>query len=86
MDHGAPADSDPDKHAADFGNVTANSAGAITTTITTDDITLTGDRSVAGRAVMFHANRDDLETDPGGMSGPRVGCGVIGAVTSSTAD
>ena len=84
MDHGAPDDDDDSKHAADFGNVTAAANGTITETVTTSEVTLSGTRSVTGRPVMFHAGQDDLETDPGGMSGTRVGCGVVSAVVPST--
>ena len=76
-DHGGPDDDDDEKHAGDFGNVTANASGRVSTTIRTSDVSLEGTRPVQGRAVMVHANRDDLETDPGGMSGARIGCGVI---------
>ena len=36
-----------------------------------------GPNSVVGKAVMVHSLRDDLTSQPGGMSGDRVGCGVI---------
>ena len=32
---------------------------------------------IMGRAVIIHAQRDDLHTDPSGDSGARIGCGVI---------
>ena len=83
MDHGAPDDDVDDKHAGDFGNITANASGTARATLTTDLLSLSGTRPVQGRAVMVHANRDDLETDPGGMSGDRIGCGVISQATDS---
>ena len=76
-DHGGPDDDDDEKHAGDFGNVTANASGRVSTTIRTSDVSLEGTRPVQGRTVMVHSNRDDLETDPGGNSGDRIGCGVI---------
>ena len=76
-DHGAPTDPLGEKHAGDFGNVTADASGRVSTTIRTTAVSLEGERPVEGRAVMVHANRDDLETDPGGNSGARIGCGVI---------
>lgn len=76
-DHGAPTDDLDDKHAGDFGNVTADAAGRVSVILSTDEISLDGIRPVEGRAVVVHADRDDLETDPGGNSGDRIGCGVI---------
>ena len=77
MNHGAPTDPLDRKHAGDLGNVTADASGRVSTTITTRDLSLEGTRPVQGRAVMVHSNRDDLTSDPGGMSGDRIGCGVI---------
>ena len=85
-DHGAPTDDDDEKHAGDFGNVTAGADGRVRTSITTDDVSLDGTRPVEGRAVMLHSDRDDLETDPGGSSGDRIGCGVISMATDSDDD
>ena len=76
-DHGAPGDDDDERHAGDLGNVTADARGRVSTTITTEDMSVTGTRSIEGRSVMVHSMRDDLETDPGGDSGDRIGCGVI---------
>ncbi len=81
MDHGAPTDDIDSKHAGDFGNITANASGTATATLTTDILSLDGTRPVEGRAVMVHSMRDDLESDPGGMSGDRIGCGVISMAT-----
>ena len=79
MDHGAPDDDTDEKHAGDFGNVTANASGTATVTLETDILSLSDTRPIEGRAVMVHSNRDDLETDPGGTSGDRIACGVISA-------
>jgi Cu-Zn family superoxide dismutase len=32
-----------------------------------------------GAAIVIHANRDDLRTDPSGNSGARIACGMLGA-------
>ena len=76
-DHGGPDDSPAEKHLGDLGNVTADAGGRVSTTITTEDLSIESSRTIVGRAIMVHANRDDLETDPGGNSGDRIGCGVI---------
>ena len=33
---------------------------------------------IIGRGIIVHGGEDDLESQPSGASGPRVGCGVIG--------
>jgi Cu-Zn family superoxide dismutase len=79
MEHGAP-DADP-HHAGDFGNFDATADGLVEATITTSDFTLgEGPTSVFdedGTAIILHADRDDLTTQPGGDSGARVACGVV---------
>ncbi len=85
-DHGAPDDSPGEKHLGDLGNVTADAQGRVSTTITTSDLSIESSRTIEGRAVMVHSNRDDLESDPGGMSGDRIGCGVISMATDSDSD
>lgn len=74
--HGSP-NADP-HHAGDFGNVTSDDAGVVRTTFTTRSITLTeGPSSAVGRAVILHANPDDLKTQPTGNAGGRIACGVV---------
>lgn len=77
---GAPH-SGPDRmphHAGDFGNVTAGGNGEITTEFTTRSITLdNGPNSVVGKAVVLHADADDLTSQPAGNAGKRIGCGVV---------
>lgn len=76
MPHGAPADGQ--KHAGDLGNVTANSNGRINTTIWSRVLTVRqGTNSVANRAVVLHADPDDLTSQPSGNAGARIACGVI---------
>ena len=84
--HGGPDDSPSEKHLGDLGNVTADASGAVSTTITTSDLSIESSRSIEGRAVMVHSDRDDLETDPGGTSGDRIGCGVISMATDTDDD
>ena len=77
INHGVPSDADNAKHAGDFGNATASSSGRTKTTVTTEDVSLNVTRPVVGRAARVHSGRDDLRSDPGGMSGTRVGCGIV---------
>jgi Cu-Zn family superoxide dismutase len=69
---------DPRRHAGDLGNLEAGTDGAGTLRVATDALTVApGPRSVVGRALVIHADPDDLVTQPSGASGARVGCGVI---------
>ena len=79
VDHG-----DIDKgHVGDLGNITANEKGEARFKIVARRVDLSGDRSVVGRAVVVHADRDDLgkggdeESLKTGNAGDRLGCGVI---------
>ena len=76
MDHGASSEDLDDKHLGDLGNVTANANGTAEATFAVAPFP-TAEYSVAGRSVIVHSGRDDLETDPGGGSGMRIACGVI---------
>jgi superoxide dismutase, Cu-Zn family len=74
--HGAP-DVDP-HHAGDFGNVTADDNGTVKTEFTTRSVAVeAGANSAVGRAVILHANPDDLKTQPTGNAGGRIACGVV---------
>lgn len=75
--HGGPYD--PVKHAGDLGNLVFNDQGAAKINFTVGDISVSRDRpdGIIGRAVIVHADRDDLNTDPTGNAGGRVACGVI---------
>jgi len=75
--HGGPYD--PVKHAGDLGNITFNDAGAAKINFTVGDISVSKDQpnGIIGRALMVHAQVDDLKTDPTGNAGGRVACGVI---------
>jgi superoxide dismutase, Cu-Zn family len=65
-------------HAGDLGNVIASAAGRVQTEIRTSKLTVSsGPRSVIGRAVVLHADPDDLESQPAGDAGARIACGVV---------
>lgn len=74
--HGAPNSSD--RHGGDLGNLQANEYGRANVSLMVDGISVgKGVDGVTGKAIVVHANADDLKSDPGGNSGGRVGCGVI---------
>ena len=75
-DHGAPTEELAQKHVGDFGNVTADARGMAEVTLRVDNVDPDG-YDFVGRTVMVHSGRDDLESDPGGDAGARIGCGVI---------
>jgi len=80
--HGAPTAEE--RHVGDLGNVTAGSDGVAKVDITDTVASLTGSHSIIGRALVVHADPDDLGlggvelSKTTGNAGARVGCGVIG--------
>ena len=76
MAHGAP-DKMP-HHVGDFGNITADKSGKASYDKVYSDLALDGASSVIGRAVIVHAQADDLRSQPSGDAGGRQSCGVIG--------
>lgn len=70
-------------HVGDLGNITANEEGIADFTIKAKRVDLIGDRSVVGRAVVVHKEKDDLgqggdaESLKTGNAGDRLACGVI---------
>lgn len=79
--HGAPTDKM--RHAGDLGNITVAADSTATLEMTDTMVALSGANSVIGRAVVVHARPDDLKTPPGGNSGPRIACGVIGLASGN---
>ena len=67
------------KHAGDLGNINFNAAGEAKFNFVVGDISVRSGRpnDIVGRALMVHAQADDLKTDPTGNAGGRVACGVI---------
>ena len=74
--HGAPTDME--RHAGDFGNVTADSTGHAHISMVDHMISFSGPNSILGRGVIVHVNEDDLTTQPTGNAGAREACGTIG--------
>ncbi|XP_024024681.1 superoxide dismutase [Cu-Zn] 2 [Morus notabilis] len=85
-DHGAPADKE--RHAGDLGNILAGPDGVAEVSIKDWQIPLSGPHSILGRAVVVHADPDDLGrgghelSKSTGNAGARVGCGIIGLQSS----
>ncbi|GFY85215.1 copper/zinc superoxide dismutase 1 [Actinidia rufa] len=57
-EHGAPEDEN--RHAGDLGNITVGEDGTASFTIVDSQIPLCGPHSIIGRAVVVHADPDDL--------------------------
>ncbi len=70
-------------HVGDLENITANEDGISEFTIVAKRVDLMGDRSVIGRAIVVHSDKDDLgkggdaESLKTGNAGDRLACGVI---------
>ena len=75
MTHGGP-DSD-NRHAGDYGNLTADANGNASIDYIDKETSLSGKYNIIGRAIVIHEKADDLKTDPSGSSGSRIACGVI---------
>jgi Cu-Zn family superoxide dismutase len=67
-----------ERHVGDFGNVEADENGVAYVDFVVKGLHLNGPYSILGRAVIVHADKDDLVSQPSGNSGKRIGCGVIG--------
>lgn len=75
-DHGGPTQDN--RHMGDMGNIVADAEGNATIDYTDPVITLDGSDTIIGRGIVLHGGEDDLESQPSGAAGPRIGCGVIG--------
>jgi Cu-Zn family superoxide dismutase len=74
--HGGPAT--PVRHGGDLGNIQVDSSGKGTLDVVVADVTVDDPANgIVGRAIVVHEKTDDLQTDPTGNSGARIGCGVI---------
>lgn len=73
--HGGP--DDRIRHVGDLGNIKADASGNARYERLDTVVSLHGANSIVGKAVIVHAGRDDLTTQPTGAAGARVACGVI---------
>jgi Cu-Zn family superoxide dismutase len=69
------------RHLGDLGNVEADASGNINRQLKVAKITLNGQYSVLGLAIILKSGPDDLTTDPNGKSGNPIACGLIGKKT-----
>jgi superoxide dismutase, Cu-Zn family len=76
MPHGGPTDTE--RHMGDLGNLASDENGVAELDYLDEKVQLSGPMSVLGLAVIVHAQRDDLESQPVGDAGARIGCGIIG--------
>jgi superoxide dismutase, Cu-Zn family len=76
MPHGSPTDTE--RHVGDLGNLTSDADGVASLDYVDTVLDLDGAFSILGRGVVVHAGEDDLESQPTGDAGSRIGCGVIG--------
>jgi Cu-Zn family superoxide dismutase len=73
--HGGPDAAQ--RHEGDLGNITADASGNARYERVDPMLSLEGDQSIVGRAIVVHAGSDDMSSQPAGNSGPRSACGVI---------
>lgn len=76
--HGGPDSAE--RHVGDFGNLVADDKGHAHYERVDKIISFEGEKSIIGRSIIIHADRDDLTTQPTGNSGARIACGIIEAV------
>ncbi|WP_227429109.1 superoxide dismutase family protein [Psychrobacter sp. I-STPA6b] len=75
--HGHP--DDPNSHAGDLPNITADANGTATMDYIKKGLTvdMNSKYSVYNRAFILHAHADDYTTQPTGGSGARIACGIV---------
>jgi superoxide dismutase, Cu-Zn family len=76
MPHSMP--SSDKRHAGDMGNIEAGGDGSAHIDYVDAVMSLSGEHSIVGHAVIVHEKEDDMKTQPTGNAGARVACGVIG--------
>lgn len=75
-------------HSGDIGNITLDAKGNGSLTIESDLWSLGGNAKtdILNKTVIVHSGVDDYKSQPAGNSGPRIGCGIIKASESQTAN
>jgi superoxide dismutase, Cu-Zn family len=75
--HGGPKDAE--RHAGDFGNITADASGTAKADFVDTHISFDGPNSIVGKGVIVHEKEDDLvsQQPTPGNAGKRVACGTV---------
>lgn len=81
MKHGGPNKSM--KHAGDMGNLVTDANGAAMYEVVVPKTGNEAFEQIIGKAVLIHAKKDDLKSQPSGNSGARIACGIIKPMESS---
>lgn len=74
--HAGPTDDE--RHVGDLGNLDSDGDGVAKANYLDTVISFEGTNNILGRGLVIHAGEDDLESQPTGDAGARLGCGVIG--------
>lgn len=83
--HGCPEFQNDTRHEGDMGNFLATSTGIVGFK-TLDLLTLSGNYSIIGRAVVLHMNQDNCTIPPTGGAGNYIAFGAIGIQNVSTSN
>jgi Cu-Zn family superoxide dismutase len=75
--HGPPGEGE--HHLGDLGNVQPDPASEAWISMNIEGLTLQGEQSVIGKALVVAQDPDDLKTQPTGNSGGVLACGIIEA-------
>lgn len=73
----------PVRHVGDLGNVLGDADRVATADFVDTVLAFGGPRSILGKAVIVHADEDDLTSQPSGAAGARIACGVIEPLSAS---
>jgi superoxide dismutase, Cu-Zn family len=74
------------RHVGDLGNIEAGDDGNASYDRVDEHLRFEGAHSVLGRALIVHADPDDLTSQPTGGAGARLACGVIGVAAPQSAE
>ena len=64
-------------HAGDMPELTTDASGPARIAFNSQSLKLRGPDSIVGKAVIVHADPDDVKAQPSGNAGARLACGVI---------
>jgi Cu-Zn family superoxide dismutase len=81
VQHGFDVEGGP--HLGDLRNLEVGENGQAETQRSIPGVSLTGEHSILGLALVIHSGPDDYTSQPSGAAGGRVACGVIEKSTSA---